>query len=400
MKTFLISLICFVSYNLTAQLSIEKQIQTDFILAENGSIITLPEGTFTIKKTLSMDGKKNITIQGAGIDKTILKFIDQTVGAEGIRITNSENITIKDLTVQDAKGDLIKTMEVKNIQFLRIKAEWTGGPKSTNGSYALYPVLCDGVLIDECIAIGASDAGIYVGQSKNIVVRNCLAYENVAGIEIENSLYAEVHHNIAKNNTGGILIFDLPDLIQKKGGHVKVHHNKVIENNTKNFAPKGNIVASVPMGTGIMVLATNHVDIYENEIFNHKTLGTGIISYFMTELPIHDQEYDPYPAAIYVHDNRYSREKGKVPAKGRFGKLYRFILKVGQNPPMIVWDGIKDPQKMDAQGFLFPENMICIRNNENESFLNLDAENDFKNKSTELTPFNCELFLSRSLDEL
>lgn len=398
MKNILLILFCIFSINLIAQENIEKQIQTDFILAENGTTITLPEGSFVIKKTLSMDGKKNIIIKGAGIDKTILKFIDQTVGAEGIRITNSENITLEDLTVQDSKGDLIKTMEVKNMNFIRIKAEWTGGPKSSNGSYALYPVLCDGVLIDECIAIGASDAGIYVGQSKNIIVRNSLAFENVAGIEIENSLYAEVYNNTAKNNTGGILVFDLPDLIQKKGGFVKVHDNKIIENNTKNFAPKGNIVASVPMGTGVMVLATNNVEIYNNEIINHKTLGTGIISYYMTELPIHDQEYDPYPAAIYVHDNTYTRNASKVPSKGRFGKLYRFILKVGKNPPMIVWDGIKDPKKMDANGFLFPEFTLCIRGNKNQSIMNLDAENNFKNKSTDPKPFDCELFLKRTLD--
>ena len=41
------------------------------------------------------------------------------------------------------------------------------------------------------VAIGASDAGIY-GQSKNIIVRNSVAQYNVAGIEIENSYYADV----------------------------------------------------------------------------------------------------------------------------------------------------------------------------------------------------------------
>lgn len=38
----------------------------------------------------------------------------------------------------------------------------------------------------------------------------------MAGIEIENSLNAEVYENEATENTGGILVFDLPDLILKK----------------------------------------------------------------------------------------------------------------------------------------------------------------------------------------
>jgi parallel beta-helix repeat protein len=77
-------------------------------------------------------------------------------------------------------------------------------------------------------AVGASDAGIYVGQSKHIIVRNSKAYQNVAGIEIENSWYADVYENEAFNNTGGILVFDLPDLIQKEGGYVAFFKNKIV----------------------------------------------------------------------------------------------------------------------------------------------------------------------------
>ena len=125
---------------------------------------------------------------------------------------------------------------------VNIRTEWTGGPKSTNGAYGLYPVESKDVLIDGCIAIGASDAGIYVGQSENIIVRNSRAHYNVAGIEIENSYYADVYDIIASHNTGGILVFDLPDLPQQGGHHVRVFRNKAIDNDTDNFAPEGNIV--------------------------------------------------------------------------------------------------------------------------------------------------------------
>ena len=90
------------------------------------------------------------------------------------------------------------------------------------------PVKSENILIDHCIAIGASDAGIYVGQSKNIIVRNSEAFHNVAGIEIENSFYADVYNNYTHDNTGGILVFDLPDLLIKKGGNVRVFNNLVI----------------------------------------------------------------------------------------------------------------------------------------------------------------------------
>ena len=130
------------------QADIEKKIQTQLILAKDGSTVEITEGSFTMTKSLSLEGKKNITIRGKGMDKTILSFKNQTSGAEGIRISECENIILEDLTVQDSKGDLIKTMHVKGITFRRVKAEWTGKPSATNGGYAFYPVQCENVLID------------------------------------------------------------------------------------------------------------------------------------------------------------------------------------------------------------------------------------------------------------
>ncbi len=371
-----------VSTAVFAQKDIQKKIQTQFIMAENGSTITLDEGSFTFTASLSLEGKKNITIKGKGKDKTILSFKNQTDGAEGIRVSNAENITIEDLTVQDSKGDAVKTMNVMGITFRNVKTEWLGEPKATNGAYGLYPVQCEKVLIEGCEAIGASDAGIYVGQSKDIIVRKCRAYRNVAGIEIENSLNAEVYENEATENTGGILVFDLPDLILKKGGFTKVYRNNIHHNNYPNFAPKGNIVGKVPDGTGMLILAANNIEIFDNQIVNNKSVGVGVISYFMTENPIKDKEYYPYPTNIMIRDNVFEREKTKATHRGRFGQIYRFKLRFGKNVPHIQWDGIVDDKN--------PSPVICVKNNKNESFVNMDAEHNFKNISRDASKIICK----------
>lgn len=369
---------------LQAQPDIQRKLQAQFIEVDNNGLVELPEGIFTISTTLSMDGKQGVTIRGKGPDKTILNFAGQISGAEGIRITNGSNITIEQLTVQNTKGDAIKTQLVDGIRFLNVKTEWTRGAHSSNGGYGIYPVQCQRVLIDSCYARGASDAGIYVGQSHHIIVRNSTATENVAGIEIENSLYAEVHNNKAFNNTGGILVFDLPDLIVKRGGFTKLHNNEVLDNNHDNFAPKGNIVGKVPPGTGIMILAANHVDIHENRIVNNRTAGTVVVSYYITENPINDSSYHPYPSAIYIHDNFYERKNERATMQGRMGKLFRFKLRFGKKVPHILYDGIPDPQAAGKPA-------ICISNNHNQSFANIDAANRFKNISRDAGPYSCNL---------
>ena len=72
--------------------NIEKELQTQFILAEPGDTIFIPEGIHSIKGTLSIEGKRNLVIRGFGTDLSILSFVDQDEGAQGISITNSENI--------------------------------------------------------------------------------------------------------------------------------------------------------------------------------------------------------------------------------------------------------------------------------------------------------------------
>ena len=373
---------------LGAQSDIQKKIQTDLIMVEDGGVVEIPAGHFTLSKPLSLDGKKNVTIKGAGINKSTLSFKGQKEGAEGLKVTNAENIKLIDFAVEDTKGDAIKTQDVNGIQFIRVKTAWTGKPNKKNGAYGVYPVQCQNVLIDECVAIGASDAGIYVGQSDNIVVKNCRAEYNVAGIEIENSTNADVYNNVATNNTGGILIFDLPGLIKKKGGNVRVYNNKLIENNYKNFAPKGNIVGEVPSGTGILILSTSDVEVFNNEITDNKTFGVGIASYLVTERPIKDETYNPYPTQIYVHDNTFKRKKQLPSFKNKLG--IALWLKFKRDLPSIVWDGIADKNQLDENGILKAAHSICVKNNINATFANLDAGNKFKNLSKDATLFNCE----------
>jgi len=376
----LLIILCSVLFAKTQDM--RRQLQTQFIESSDGAVIEIPEGRFQLNMALWMDGKKNITIKGKGMDKTILSFKDQLAGAEGIKITNSSNITIENLTVQDSKGDLIKAQLVDGFTLKNVKAEWTGKPSKNNGAYALYPVQCKNVLIDSCVAIGASDAGIYVGQSQHVIVRNSTAYNNVAGIEIENTLYADVYNNEATDNTGGILIFDLPNLIQKKGGHVRVFNNHIHHNNYPNFAPKGNIVGKVPLGTGVMVLATNNVEIYNNRIINNRTASTAIVSYYISEIPIKDESYYPYPDHIFIHDNSYARKKQRTTMKGRMGLMFRLKVRFGKNVPHIIYDGIVDDKVKNTA--------ICIRNNENQTMANIKAANKFKGISRDMSGYDCE----------
>jgi parallel beta-helix repeat protein len=359
------------------------RLQEQLINAQPGEVVEIPAGTYYFDRPLSLDGIPRVTIRGAGMEETVLNFRYQKTGAEGLRIT-ADSVTVEDLTILDTKGDALKALDCNSITIRRVNTSWSGGPKPENGAYGLYPVSSTNVLIEDCQASYASDAGIYVGQCTNVIVRNSYAFGNVAGIEIENCVNSEVYGNRAEGNTGGILVFDLPELPAGNGRGCKVFNNTITDNNLKNFAPEGNIVGIIPPGSGIILLAAKEVEVYNNEIIGHKTIGTAIASYHITEKPWNDDSYDPYSYDVYIHDNRYERRRGLPDLSRDFGKMVNYLFP--GKPQDILYDGILDNARAAGPN---PMN-ICIQQPEAElRFANVDAANDFKGVSNDIAPYRC-----------
>lgn len=365
-------------------------LQTAFIEAQPGDTIGFTAGVYTIDRDLSL-AVDRVTLRGTGTDRAggvVLTFAG-SAGAEGILIT-SDGTKVEHLAVEDTPGDAIKWEGADGVTVDDVRVEWTGPPRAENGSYGLYPVQCKNVLIEHSTVRGASDAGFYVGQSDNIVVRNNLARDNVAGIEIENSTNADVTQNTATTNTGGILVFNLPGLEVENGAITRVFDNQVFENNTVNFAPVGNIVALVPAGTGIAMIAAHQVEVFGNTIRDHKAVNIGVISYVPTGLEPNDPSYDQYPTAIHIHDNELTGTSD-MPTGELGALLISAIGEIYPNGPYVVpdiaWDGVLDPNRTYTAA-----DKICIQNNGDANFINLAwplAATAIP--SEDMTPHDCSL---------
>jgi parallel beta-helix repeat protein len=361
-----------------------EEVQTALIEIEPGGTVAFGRGTFSFEGDLSLD-VDGVTIRGAGRDATTLSFANQTAGPQGMLVT-ANAFTIEDIAFEDSPGDALKVLGADGVTIRRVRVEWTAGPKESNGAYGLYPVQCRDVLIEDSVVEGASDAGIYVGQSRNIIVRGNFVRNNVAGIEIENSFDADVTGNVATGNTGGILVFNLPGLQVANGTGTRVFGNEIFENNTMNFAPAGNIVATVPAGTGIALLAAHGVEIFNNELRDHLSINIGIISYVPVGTP-NDPDYDLYPTAIHIHDNVMSGTSD-MPTGPLGGLLVAAVGELVPNGPYIVpdvaWDGVFDPMRTA------PADKICIRNNGDADFINLAWPlGDATKPARDLAPHDC-----------
>lgn len=358
--------------------SFQEALQLKLLDAEPGDIVTIPEGTYSLDRGLSL-AQDGVTIRGAGMNATVLSFRGQIAGAQGLLVTG-DDFVIEDLAIEDTRGDAIKVNEADGVTIRRVRVEWTGGPRTENGAYGFYPVQTSNVLIEDSVAIGASDAGIYVGQSKNVVVRNNEARENVAGIEIENTQDADVYGNVATANTGGILVFNMPNLGQD-GGRVRVYGNEVFENNLGNFGHPGTPVASIPAGSGVVVNSHDDVEIFDNRIRDNRTANIIISSVYASNYAEDgwSENFDPYPERIFIHDNELAgggdRPDGldlkalKIATFGLNGRL-----------PHVLWDGFA-PEARDPE--------ICV--GDDTDVINVDLPGGSEAITVSRAPYACTL---------
>jgi parallel beta-helix repeat protein len=373
----------------------EQDIAAAFATAKDDDTIAFAPGTFAFTNQLALGTANGVSIVGAGPDKTTLDFHGQKAGEDSLFAQSVSNLRFEGFRIKDPPGNGAKVLRVTGITFRSVAVTWTAMDK-TDGAYGLYPVQSSEVLIEHCTLRGASDSGIYVGQSQDIVVRYNEASGNVGGIEIENSFSADVHDNSAHDNTAGILVFDLPGL-QQEGGHaIRVYANELRQNNTPNFAAAGDIVSIVPAGTGFVVMANHDVELFGNTFDGNETLAVGIVSYAVTLMSVSDPNYTQWPSRVYVHDNTYTGNGAKPDPTSTLGQLLATGQSVypGGHVPDIVYDGIV-PNPMQASSNPM---QICIQEVPatpvcNAHFDQLDLMNPDLSKTTVCgaAPFACSL---------
>ncbi|MGJ8687060.1 MAG: parallel beta-helix domain-containing protein, partial [Spongiibacteraceae bacterium] len=240
--------------------------------------------------------------------------------------------------------------------------------------YGIYPVESNNILVEGSESIGASDAGIYVGQTNNAIIRNSRAAYNVMGFEIENVMGGEYDSNIAECNTGAFLIYDLSNITQY-GDTSVMHDNIARNNNTYNFAP-GGIVGAVPRGTGFITLGYDNIEIYDNHFEDHSTAAIIYASYELLDGKgkTSDRKLDPYTEGIHIHDNVMIKSGYDLPQAdieavldGQIETVLPTLIGLknianGGTGAHIVWDGLVDeldsdcPYPSDANGSPVPQN--------------------------------------------
>lgn len=218
---------------------------------------------------------------------------------------SGHDFLISGFEIRDYKGNGVVVNKARHVTFRDVVAHHAG-------KYALYPVLCDGVLVEDCVVSDVWDAGIYAGQSNNVVIRNCEAYRNTIGIETENCINVVISNNSAHHNSLGILVVLLPDLPTEYASNARVINNRAWDNNYPNLSPPGHLVNAVKPGVGIAINAADNSEVTRNDVTDNNSYGIAL--YALTDIFPEDRKLnvEPNPDNNYIHDNRFAKNGSSV----------------------------------------------------------------------------------------
>jgi cytochrome c peroxidase len=284
-----------------------------------GDTIEIRPGAYNETLLVDVD---NITIRGLKENDRRPVLDGQNKLTDAV-ITSSHNFTIENLVIKDYANNGVTVHGGLNATFRDLEIH-------NAGLYGVYPVECRGVLVERVLATDIKDAAIYVGQSRDIIVRDCEVYSNVTGIEIENSVHALVENNYAHDNTGGILVFLLPNNPSKVGSDTSVRMNRIINNNHLNFGDPTSTVGKVQPGTGLLIMAADRTTVTENEIRGNDSFGVAVVGLAIAFPKGKTFDVGAIPEGNRIFNNKLS-ENGRNPGE--------MVKQLGAMNVDILWDG-------------------------------------------------------------
>jgi parallel beta-helix repeat protein len=267
-------------------------IQSAVAAAGEGDVIKVYPGTYS--ETVYID-KDDLVISGVVVDGA-WPVMEGNKELNDAILYSGNDITVENLQIQHYKGNAIMGQAGNNFLIRNNHIIDTG-------IYGIFPEFGTNGLITHNVLSGIEDAAIYVGMCDNIHVTNNEVFDNVAGIEIENTRHSIVENNFVHNNTGGILVFITPGLPIKTTFDTIVRNNFIVNNNTPNFGIPGSTVAGIPAGTGILNMAGDETTIEGNVITGNKTIGILITDHMNAPNVTLDPGADPNSDKIAILDN-------------------------------------------------------------------------------------------------
>lgn len=254
--------------------------------SKSKDVVLISEGLYLLNNGLVFDS--NTRVQGAGMDKTILKLMDNAApwwdekgrNAGMIRGSFIKNVTVTDLTLDGNKVNQLSDERSsygrfgvfieasKNITFDKVRVQNFQGYGFDPHGYKPTMTWTENLAIINCVANDNEWDGFTIDQSSNVIMMNNIAKNNGRhGFNIvSGSKFVNLTNNFAENNGFSLTAKNVSDG-EADGCGIKVQDNFGF--GTRDVHVSNNVIYQSDRG-GICLDAVRRVDVVQNRILYAK----------------------------------------------------------------------------------------------------------------------------------
>ena len=274
-----------------------QSIQSFIDQARAGDTIQIPYGTYT--ESLELD-EADIRLVGLPNALGAYPILDGAGTLKNGVIASGDGF---EMAFLELKGFSNTAVQVKNASHVSLHDLALTGP----GTLGLALELSSDAKVENVQVKGMSSSGIYAGSSEQVSFTALESYGNAIGIELGNSIDSEVKKSHAYENAVGVFVALQPHLSSKISVNNRVFDN-VIENNN---AVSNDETQELPSGTGILVLAADHVELRGNTVRDHENAGLAVYS-LTSKFGGNQMDVGVYPEFLLTRDNLYNGNKEDI----------------------------------------------------------------------------------------
>jgi nitrous oxidase accessory protein NosD len=227
----------------------------------------------------------------------------------GVAGTRLRDIEVRGFTVQGFAGFGIYLACVDGF---RIR----GNTAQRNDTYAIFPVRSSKGRMNRNTSSGTlTDACIYVGQDDDVLVDHNRASDCQIGFQIENSTNVRWTHNVARQNTAGMIVDILNGRQVTTVSDNLVIGNVLADNNRPNTASEDEETHDLVPGIGLVVDGAQRTTVKRNVLEGNGLAGMTIVDFCLDRADVCGAgplDIEPDPSDTVVIRNRFRRNATDV----------------------------------------------------------------------------------------
>ena len=302
-----------------------QSIQSVIDQARAGDTVQIPFGVYT--ESLIMD-EPDVHLMGLPNAEGAYPVLDGTGTLTNGVIASGDGFEMAFLELKGYTDTAVQVKDARNVHLHDLAL-------SGAGTFGITLELCSDATVNNVRVTGMSSSGVYAGSSEQVHFTSLESHGNAIGIELGNSINSEIRTSHAYENAVGVFIALQPHLSSKISLDNQVIDN-VIENNNREVMQD----QKLPRGTGVMVLAADHVELKGNTIRDHRNAGLAVYS-LTGDFADNKIDVGIYPEYLSAHDNFYAGNKLDVTWDGK-GVGNAFDDRAASSSPRILpssrWD--------------------------------------------------------------